>query len=170
MPTKLSSTGRISSVGSVVAIARRPARLAPMEEIDVGDISVEAGLSGDHKGIKFPKRQITVLSLEAWHEAAKEAGQPDLDWTIRRANILVCGVDLPRARGGVVRIADVILEVTNPTLPCKRMEDAVPGLRKALYPDWRGGITCKVVEGGTVALNDRVEVLVSPPERVIRLP
>ncbi|MEM7636959.1 MAG: MOSC domain-containing protein, partial [Pseudomonadota bacterium] len=106
----------------------------------------------------------------AWREAARQAGEPDLAWTARRANLLVQGVDLPRAAGGVLRINDVVLEVTSQTVPCKRMDDALNGLRKALHPDWRGGVSCRVLEGGRVMLDDRVEVLVSPPQRVIRLP
>lgn len=160
----------VNSPGRLIGMARRSARLEPMEEIASGSISVQAGLDGDHKGTKFPSRQITVMSIEAWRLAAIEVGQPHLHWTTRRANLLVEGVDLPRARGGVVRIGGVRLEVTNPTLPCKRMEDACPGLRKALYPDWRGGMTCRVLQGGDISLRDAVEVLASPRERVIRLP
>ena len=141
-----------------------------MQEIQAGEVTVTAGLEGDHKGIKFPNRQITVLAIEAWRDAARDAGVPDLSWTVRRANLLVEAVRLPRAAGGVLRIADVVLEVTSQTVPCKRMDDALPGLRKALHPDWRGGVTCRVLEGGRLILGDRVEVLVSPPERVIRLP
>lgn len=164
MPGDKDTTGRL------IGIARRPARLVPMQEIQSGKITVAAGLEGDHKGIKFPDRQITVLALEAWRAAADEAGEPALPWTARRANLLVQGVHLPRAAGGVVRIGQVHLEVTNQTVPCRRMDDALDGLRKALHPDWRGGITCRVLAGGMVALGDPVEVLVSPPQRVIRLP
>lgn len=164
MPTDPDTAGRL------IGIARRAARLEPMQELQSGEVSVAAGLAGDHKGMKFPNRQITVLAVEAWREAARQAGEPDLAWTARRANLLVQGVDLPRAAGGVLRINDVVLEVTSQTVPCKRMDDALNGLRKALHPDWRGGVTCRVLEGGRVTLDDRVEVLVSPPQRVIRLP
>jgi MOSC domain-containing protein YiiM len=77
---------------------------------------------------------------------------------------------LPRARGGILRIGDVKLEVTYPTQPCRRMDEAFAGLLKALHPDWRGGVTCQVLEGGRVTVGDEVEVLVSPPEREMRLP
>ncbi|WP_337660650.1 MOSC domain-containing protein [Anderseniella sp. Alg231-50] len=164
MPSDPDTTGRL------IGIARRAERLVPMQEVLSGSVTVAAGLEGDHKGTKFPKRQITVLALEAWRAAASDAGEPDLPWTARRANFLVQDVHLPRAAGGVLRVGDVLLEVTSQTVPCKRMDDALAGLRKALHPDWRGGITCRVLEGGHVALGDTVEVLVSPPQRVIRLP
>jgi MOSC domain-containing protein YiiM len=146
-----------------------------MEEITAGAITVDGGLEGDHKGPKFPKRRITVLAIEAWREALAELRDADgaavsLPWTARRANLLVEGVRLPRARGGILRIGTVKLEVTYPTQPCRRMEEAFPGLLKALHPDWRGGVTCQVLEGGRVTVGDEVEVLVSPPEREMRLP
>ena len=36
------------------------------------------------------------------------------------------------------------------------MEEAVPGLRAAMYPDWRGGAFAKVIEGGTVSVGDEI--------------
>ncbi len=161
--------------GKLISIARRSAVRAPMEEIGSGRISVDGGLEGDHKGPKFPRRRISVLALESWEEALdalrRDDGPPvDLPWTVRRANLLVEGVRLPRARGAIVRVGPVKLEVTYPTQPCKRMDEAYDGLLKALHPDWRGGITCQVLEGGTVAVGDAVEVISSPPERMPRLP
>ena len=50
------------------------------------------------------------------------------------------------------------------------MEEAHAGLLKALHPDWRGGITTRVLEGGVLKIGDPVEVLHAPPERRIRLP
>ena len=158
------------TIGQLVGIARRAARLVPMQEVASASITPTAGLEGDHKGIKFPKRQITILSVEAWRMAVQDAGEPDLPWTARRANLLVEGIHLPRAAGGVIRVGEVMLEVTSQTVPCRRMDDALPGLRKALHPDWRGGVTCRVRKGGLIKLRDAVEVLVSPPQRVIRLP
>ncbi len=164
-----------SEVGRLIGIARREAVRAPMEEIAQGSITVERGLEGDHKGPKFPRRRITVLQREAWEEALAELRQADggrvaLPWTVRRANLLVEGVRLPRARGGILRIGPVRLEITNPTQPCQRMEEAFPGLLKTLHPDWRGGVTCLVLDGGIVRIGDAVEVLHAPPEHVPRLP
>lgn len=160
--------------GRLIGIARRPARRVPIEEIVCGVIGLETGLEGDHKGAKFPRRRITVLSREDWTAALDDladlGGPVALPWTIRRANLLVEGVRLPRAVGAVVRIGPVLLEVTYPTQPCSRMDEAHKGLLKALHPEWRGGITCAVRAGGPIAIGDAVEIVTSPPERRVRLP
>jgi MOSC domain-containing protein YiiM len=163
------------AIGRLTGIARRNAVRAPMEEIDAGEITVEHGLEGDHKGPKFPRRRITVLAREAWEVALAELTDADgkpvrLPWTARRANLLVDGIRLPRARGAILRIGPIKLEVTYPTQPCRRMDEAFPGLLKALHPNWRGGVTCQVLEGGPVKIGDDVEVLFAPPEKVVRLP
>lgn len=158
------------SVGRLVGIARREQRRAPMQQVAEGSISLEAGLAGDCKGVRFPLRQVTVLAREAWVAAAADVGDPDLPWSVRRANLLVEGVELPRAKGGILGIGAVRLEVTGQTYPCMRMEEARTGLLKALARDWRGGVTCRVLASGPIGLGDAVEVLVRPREVLPRLP
>jgi len=158
------------SPGRLVAIARRQQRRAPMQEIAEGLVSVEAGLAGDCKGARFPLRQVTVLAREAWEAAAAEAGDAGLPWTARRANLLVEGVELPSGKGGVLRIGPVRLEATGQTYPCLRMEEARAGLLRALAKDWRGGVTCRVLAGGSIGLDEAVEVLVPAREVLPRLP
>jgi MOSC domain-containing protein YiiM len=162
--------------GRLIGIAWRPARFAPMQTVDSVEISLEAGVAGDHKGAKFKRRAVTILAREDWEAALAQLaadGDTDalgLDWTVRRANLLVEGVRLPRALGAILRVGPALLEVTYPTSPCARMEAARKGLLKALHPEWRGGVTCKVLEGGHVALGDDVAVVSSPPERNRKLP
>ena len=142
-----------------------------METVAEVSISLDAGLEGDHKGARFPLRQVTVLSLEAWRAALDDLpGRPDLPWTARRANLLVEGVRLPRAKGGLLAIGEVELEVTHQTVPCRRMDEAHDGLLKALHPEWRGGVSCRVARAGTVRVGDLVEVLRAPPEHRVTLP
>jgi MOSC domain-containing protein YiiM len=163
-----------SANGHLLGIAVRAAHRAPMQTLERALVAVGSGVEGDYKGAKHPRRGVTVLAREAWEAALMELGsgadEAETPWTARRANLLVEGVALPRALGGVVRVGPVVLEVTYPTTPCRRMDEARPGLLRALYPEWRGGITCRVIEGGAIALGDEVEVLLSPPERKIRLP
>jgi MOSC domain-containing protein YiiM len=158
--------------GRLIGIARKAAHRAPVETLDRGRISVEGGLEGDHRGPKHPMRRITVVAREAWEAAVAElpADAADLPWTARRANLLVEGVRLPRAVGGVIRVGPIVLEITGETNPCGRMEEACPGLLQALSPEWRGGVTCRVVEGGEIALGDAIEVLIAPVERTRVLP
>jgi MOSC domain-containing protein YiiM len=156
--------------GRLIGMARRAARRAPMQEIADGLITQKGGLVGDFKGAKYPRRQITVLAREDWLAALAEIGEPDLPWTVRRANLLVEGVELPRAAGGILRIGTVRLEVTDQTYPCARMEEAQAGLLSALAMDWRGGVTCRVLGGGPIALGDPVEVTVRPPRTERKLP
>jgi MOSC domain-containing protein YiiM len=164
----------LGEAGRLIAIARRPARRAPMEEVDAVGISLARGVEGDHKGAKLRNRAVTVLAREAWAEALADLAGPDgpppLPWTTRRANLLVEGLRLPRARGAILRVGMVLLEVTYPTQPCRRMEEAWPGLLKALHPEWRGGVTCRVLAEGTVGIGDEVAIEHAPAERGPRLP
>lgn len=158
------------TVGRLIGIARRDARRAPMQEIAGGLISVDAGLEGDFKGARYPHRQITILECQSWRAALTEISAPSVPWTARRANLLVEGVVLSRAKGGLIRVGPVDLEVTAQTYPCARMEQAQSGLLAALAKDWRGGVTCRVLLGGRIRLGDPVELLVRPPEVRPRLP
>ena len=110
------------------------------------------------------------MAREAWEAALAALGGPHLAWTARRANLLVEGVELPRAKGAMLRVGQARLEVTGQTYPCVRMEEARAGLLKALAKDWRGGVTCRVAGGRRDRLGDDVEVLVRRREAVARLP
>lgn len=154
-----------------------------MERLESGTISEAAGLEGDSRGRKYPQRQITVLAIEDWTAAlavlSERARTPDaevaserieLEWTERRANLLVKGLQLPRGRGSLLQIHAVLLEVTGETTPCARMDEVSPGLRRALASGRYGGVTCRVVTGGEIVLGDRAFVALGLPEPVRRLP
>ena len=119
-------------------------------------VTCENGIEGDYGG-QPGKRQVTVLSREAWEEACVQA-KADLPWTTRRANLLVEGVDLDDSAGSRLRIGELLLEITGETTPCPKMDRAYPGLRAALAPSWRGGITCRVIEGSKIRTGDTVRM------------
>jgi hypothetical protein len=99
----------MSESGRLIGIAVRDKHRAPMQTRDSALVSVGAGVEGDFKGIKHPRRGVSVLSREAWEAALAELGDAeDLDWTKRRANLLVEGIELPRALGGIVRIGPAL--------------------------------------------------------------
>ncbi len=161
--------------GVITGLARRAESRLPMEELSVAVISPEVGVLGDCKGRKFPDRQVAILTEEDWQAArldlAGPAGPPHLPWTARRANVLVRGVRLPRGTGSVISLGDCLLQVMCETTPCQRMNEAFPGLMTALAPDWRGGVTCKVLTGGAVFLHDPVAIISeTAPRKKVFLP
>jgi MOSC domain-containing protein YiiM len=156
--------------GRLAGMARKAAYRAPMELFDHVDVSTSAGLAGDYRGSKYPKRQVTVLAREAWEEAVAMLGMGDIPWIARRANLLVEGIDLPKITAAQLRIGPLLLEVTVETVPCSRMDEVMPGLRKALSGEWRGGLTCRVLEGGGLKIGDAVEVTYIPSVKQRVLP
>jgi MOSC domain-containing protein YiiM len=113
-------------------------------------------VAGDWRG-KLRSRQVTVLFAEDW--AAAVAGlDSEAPWTIRRATLLLSGVPNPKRAGDVLVIGDVRLRVTGETEPCERMDQQLAGLWKALGSEWRGGVTARVISGGTIAVGDHVRV------------
>jgi MOSC domain-containing protein YiiM len=142
--------------GKLIGIAKAAELRAPLREFNSSDITVEAGIDGDARGRKS-NRQVTVLFRESWDDACRDLGV-ELPWTTRRANLLVAGVDAPQSVGGKIRIGDVTLEIMQETDPCMLMEQAHSGLKAALTPKWRGGVCCKVVSGGRIAVGDAVSI------------
>ncbi len=156
--------------GRLAAIALRPERYKDMVEVSHGRVLMETGLEGDHSG-KRKDRLISILSRESWEETCESLSPPvQLPWLTRRANLLVEGIRLPRSKGAILQLGPVHLEITHQTYPCGRMENAQPGLLKALAKDWRGGVLCKILKDGTLSVGDTVEVLFAPPEKIRRLP
>lgn len=126
-----------------------------MELLTETRISTEAGVAGDCRG-RPGNRQVTVLAADGWAAACGEAGI-DLPWSARRANLLVRGLDLRQTTGRVLLLGDeVALIITGELEPCERMDEAAPGLRAALLPTWRGGVTCRVRQGGLLRTGDTV--------------
>jgi MOSC domain-containing protein YiiM len=144
-------------MGRLAGIARRDEKRAPMETLDIAEISESTGVANDSRG-RPGKRQVTLLSARAWSEACAEL-DADPPWTTRRANLLIEDMDLPRVPGTLIAIGAVRLRTTVEVDPCSRMDEQVPGLTGALQPDWRGGVGCEVVEGGTVAIGDNVSIV-----------
>lgn len=142
-------------VGQLRGIAIRPAKRTALITHSASVIHARAGVDGDFAR-KPGKRQITVLAEEAWRAVCDELGAV-LPWTTRRANLLVAGLPLRPLVGSRIVIGAVTLEVTGETDPCKRMDEQHAGLRKALTPAARGGVTCRVLAGGKIAVGDVVK-------------
>lgn len=142
--------------GKLLGIAVRSRSRAPMQEVDTAEITVEWGVANDSRG-KPGGRQVTLLDAADWDAACKDLGA-ELPWTSRRANLLVAGIRLKESIGSTIGIGDVVLQVTGETDPCGRMDEIQAGLREALSPDWRGGVCCRVIRGGTICKGSPVTI------------
>jgi len=144
-------------MSSIKAMAIKDRPRVAMQSIDSARVDVASGIRGDFRGSQ-KDRQITILSESAWQKACTEVGE-ELPWTVRRANLLVDGVEFDASYVGKrVRIGDVALEITGETDPCSRMDAQHAGLTAALEPEWRGGVCCKVLQPGDLRIGDAVEI------------
>lgn len=144
-------------MGKLLGIARKAESRAPMEQLGQAAVHTETGIEGDCRGM-VENRQITILSRESWDAVCTDL-EAQLPWTTRRANLFVEGVHLAGRIGHQLRIGHVLLEVTEETRPCSRMDEAHDGLREALVADWRGGVTCRVIAGGLLTIGDTVAMI-----------
>ena len=125
----------------------------PMTAVDEAEALAGQGFDGGV--VAASTRQLTVLAAEAWADVEATLGM-SVDPALRRANLLVDGLDLVGTTGRVLRVGDLRLEITGETKPCHQMDAAVNGLRDALEPDWRGGAHGVVLGDATVRVGDPV--------------
>ena len=128
--------------GRVARIFLRPSARTPVKEVAEAVAYPGAGLEGDHAG--GGNRQVTLLSAASWRDACAALGQPDLSPGLRRANVIVEGVDLHAAIGQTLHLGACRIDVIGETRPCRLMDDAAPGLQDALDPACRGGVYGRV--------------------------
>ena len=142
-------------MGKLLAIAQREKTKAPMQEINSTSVLFETGVGSDSRGKKQGKRQVTVLTKEAWDLSCELISQ-DIPWTTRRANLFISGFNLENSTGKQISIGDLKLEITGELEPCNRMDEQFMGLTSILTPEWRGGVCCKIISEGDISVGDEV--------------
>jgi MOSC domain-containing protein YiiM len=145
---------------TVAGISIRTAPKAAPTIITSSAVTLGAGLPGNFRGIEKARRrrQVTILMAQDWRDACAESGC-DLDWSMRRCDLLLEGPGLPMAVGILVRIGTAVLEITGECDPCMRMDAIHPGLRAALTPSWRGGRLARVEEEGDLEIGSIVTLV-----------
>ncbi|MGL4614945.1 MAG: MOSC domain-containing protein [Shewanella sp.] len=145
-------------MAKLLAIAYKTAKGGLMNEVLCANVTQLCGVENDIFG-RPGKRQVTVLSLQQW-QTAYQSINADLPWTSRRANLLIDGLIFDAsAVGKQLQIGDLLLEITGQTDPCKKMAASHLDLEAALTPEWRGGVTCKVIQGAMIHQGDVVNLL-----------
>ena len=125
----------------------------PMEPVSTARLHVGCGLA-DNADLGG-KRQITLISRERW-KIVTNAMDVVLDPILRRANLLVSGINLQESRNRVIRIGPCRIRLVGETRPCERMDLVHPGLCAALDSDWNGGAYGEVLDSGEITINDEV--------------
>ena len=129
----------------------RPEKGGAVVPVDRIELQAGSGVVGDHK---FEgRRHVTIVFEGDWAAAVEEVGTP-VDPSARRANVLVSGADGRRFVDRTIHLGETVIEVKGIVAPCARMDEAEPGLRKAMEPDGRGGIWGQVVTGGVLRPGD----------------
>ncbi len=147
--------------GRIQAIYVKRFHRGPMDRVEQGELVAGQGLAGsaDQGG----RRQITLLEEEVWEEMMRRLGA-DAPPTARRANLLVRGIPLKESREQVLQVGGCRIRINGELKPCERMDEAVPGLQKLLFPDWRGGAYGEVLAGGTIHVGAPVHFVDSEQE------
>ena len=139
--------------GRLDAIWIKRAHRGKMDEVTEAVAIAGEGLEGNVD--RSRRRQVTIIEREVWERMMREL-DADVPPSSRRANLMVTGVRLAETRGRTLRVGGVRLAIGGETTPCERMDEALPGLRAAMQPEWGGGVFAQVLDDGIVAVGDAV--------------
>lgn len=142
-----------SSLGQLEAIWLKTAHRGPMAAVTQATLVAGRGMQGNAN--QGGKRQVTILEREVWEALMNEAGGT-LPPETRRANLLISRLSVAHSTGRILRIGECRIRILGETEPCSQMDRALPGLRVAMLPDWRGGAFGEVLDGGSIGVGDSV--------------
>jgi len=142
--------------GKVEAIWLKRMRHGPMDPVDRATLKAGQGLVGSAN--QGGKRQVTMIEQEVWHKLMDQLGAA-IDPSARRANLLLSGIHLADSRKRILQIGNCRVRIYGETTPCEVMDEAWPGLRTAMRPDWGGGAFGEILDDGEIAVGDPVHWL-----------
>lgn len=164
MSALLERIAAVHAVGTLEWIGVRPGHDVPMRALERASVSTGRGIEGDRatKGaIATGKRHVTLIQAEHLPVIAALVGRVHVEPALLRRNLVVAGINLVALKTLRFTIGEVLLEATGPCEPCAKM-DAALGEGGFHAMRGHGGITARVLEGGAIALGDRLRV-VGPP-------
>ena len=141
------------SQGRVEAIWLKRMKRGPMDPVATVVLEAGRGLAGNAN--RGGRRQVTIISKERWDAISAALGR-EIHPSVRRANLMVSGIELARTRGRVLAVGAARLRINGETRPCWQMEEAHAGLQAAMDPHWGGGVFAEVLTGGEISVGDPV--------------
>ena len=139
--------------GRLEAIWIKRAHRGPMDATPVATLVAGRGIQGNAD--QGRRRQVTIIERDIW-DRLMAALSVTIDPSARRANLMISGVSLKGGHGRILRIGDCRIRLWGETRPCERMDEALPGLRAALDPDWGGGAFGTILDDGEIRIGDPV--------------
>jgi MOSC domain-containing protein YiiM len=131
----------------------------PMLQLAEVAVIKDKGFKGCIHGRPGSKRQISLMDRETLDKLGLAPG-------VVKENITTEGLNFQTlATGNILRVGNVVMEITGPCDPCARMDEIRIGLQEEL----RGqrGWLCRVQEAGIIRRGDRIEVLAASVEKVV---
>jgi ferredoxin-NADP reductase/MOSC domain-containing protein YiiM len=161
LPKTVSHQGRRVSTG----IYKEPVTGRVM----VRKLNVDGDGQGDllvHGGVYKAVYMYDIENIFYWREVL---GRQDLNYGHFGENFTVEGMPDDRIHiGDVFRIGSVLLEVTQPRVPCFKLEMkmGLPGFSRQFLASGRLGFYCRVMEEGEVGAGDSIERIQVGPEKI----
>ena len=144
--------------GTLVWIGSRPARREALLCVAAATLLPGDGLVGDHyRGRTQGGRQVTLIGTEDLAAIASYLGRDSVTPEELRRNLLVSGINLAALKNRQFRVGGALLEWSGECHPCSRMEEIL-GVGGYNAVRGHGGITARVLAGGTIASGDAVVV------------
>jgi MOSC domain-containing protein YiiM len=143
--------------GRLAWIGLRPARHAAMTMPTEATLIAQTGIVGDrYRTSRNGTRQVTLIATEDLTAIAAFLGRDAVAPELLRRNFVTSGINLVALKGQRFRIGTALLEGSGDCAPCSRMEETF-GVGGYNAVRGRGGITARVIEGGTVRIGDPIE-------------
>ena len=143
----------MAEIISIHVVRKQNAAAEPCNHVTVRS---NFGIAGDYRSDKFQIGQITLVEAEIINAMSRKLGYDIPDGASRR-QIMVKGITLNELIGRNLRMGQILVRVEDKCNPCKNMETRIgPGAKDAM--NGKGGIRCRIIEGGELHVGDKITV------------